>query len=329
MKYQIQTAKQEDLRKMCKLWNEVVQEEYFLKPFEEKEYENYLLTNPDFSYDSTFVIYENQTLIAFAIGYLRKRFIDNPNVAGIINSIIVKKEYRKQGIGSMLLTKLEEYFKEQGRKKVAAAYFLPSCYPWYIPNTNKHDHPCAPGIRINSHEYFFYLHRGYEPYNYCDAFHLDLENYEISDSIKKIMEEAGKDHITIELYDQNKHTGLDEFYRKLNIYDFEKVIKENLSLEKPYPFLVVAKENQVVGWTGAMWNEESGRGHFDGIAILEEVRGRGLGKALFSHLAYYNKMHGAKFMTFYTGLTNHARYIYMGAGFKIIMSYASMGKTFK
>lgn len=46
-------------------------------------------------------------------------------------------------------------------------------------------------------------------------------------------------------------------------------------------------------------------------------------------LAYYNKMHGAKFMTFYTGLHNHARYIYMKAGFKIVMSYASMGKTFK
>lgn len=86
-------------------------------------------------------------------------------------------------------------------------------------------------------------------------------------------------------------------------------------------------EKWFVGWTGAMWNEKSGRGHFDGIAILEEVRGRGLGKALFSMLAYYNKIHGAKFMTFYTGLNNHARYIYKGAGFKIIMSYASMGKN--
>lgn len=64
----------------------------------------------------------------------------------------------------------------------------------------------------------------------------------------------------------------------MNIYDFEKVIKENLELEKPYPFLVVSKNNQIVGWTGAMWNEESGRGHFDGIAILEEVRGKGLGQ---------------------------------------------------
>ncbi|MDY2902223.1 MAG: GNAT family N-acetyltransferase, partial [Bacilli bacterium] len=190
-------------------------------------------------------------------------------------------------------------------------------------------HPCAPAIRINSNEYFFLLHRGYSIIGQEDAFHLDLSDYEISEDIQKILDEAKKEGITIELYDKNKHYGLEEFYKELNIYDFEKVIRSNLELEHPYPFLVVAKDNKVVGWTGAMWNEESGRGHFDGIAILSSVRGRGLGKALFSLLAYYNKKGGAKFMTFYTGLTNHARYIYMGAGFKIIESFALMKKELK
>ncbi len=164
-------ARLEDLKLMCELWNEVVTEEYFLKTMSVDAYEEKLLNNPDFSYDSTFVVYdEENTLIAFAIGYLRKQYIDNLEVAGIVNAIIVKKEYRRQGIGSKLLTKLETYFKHMGRKKIAVAYFLPSCYAWYIPHTDNHDHPCAPGIRINSNEYFFYLHRGYEPYNYQDAF---------------------------------------------------------------------------------------------------------------------------------------------------------------
>ena len=66
---------------------------------------------------------------------------------------------------------------------------MPSCYSWYIPNTDKHDHPCAPGIRINSDEYFFLLHRGYNIVGQEDAFHLDLTSYEISDSIKNILEE--------------------------------------------------------------------------------------------------------------------------------------------
>lgn len=324
MNYRI--ANYNDLPKMSKLFNEVVTEQYFIKPLTEELYIEKLLTNPDFDYESVFVVYDEEVLVGYAIGYLRKKYLENVEVAGIINSIFVKKEYRKQGIGSTLLKKLEQYFKEKNRKKIACAFFLPSCFEWYIPNTDNHDHPCAPGIRVNSPEYFFYIHRGYEPYNYQDAFHLNLVDYEISDSIKSILERNAKDNITIELYDKDKHYGLEQFYKDLNLYDFEKVIRANLELDNPYPFLVVAKENRIVGWTGAMWNEASGRGHFDGIAILEEVRGRGLGKALFSMLAYYNKNNGAKFMTFYTGQNNHARYIYMGAGFKIIQTFTSMQK---
>ncbi|MCI5939563.1 MAG: GNAT family N-acetyltransferase [Acholeplasmataceae bacterium] len=326
---QIINLKKEDLKAMNELWNEVVTEDYFYKPLSFDEYQNKLLNNPDFSFDTVFGIKDNDKLVAYIIGYIRQMYKDNLNVPGYVNMVVVKREYRHQGIGSSLLKHLENYFKQTGRKFVQASYYLPSCYSWYIPNTKNHDHPCAPAIRINSNEYFFLLHRGYSIIGQEDAFHLDLSDYEISEDIQKILDEAKKEGITIELYDKNKHYGLEEFYKELNIYDFEKVIRSNLELEHPYPFLVVAKDNKVVGWTGAMWNEESGRGHFDGIAILSSVRGRGLGKALFSLLAYYNKKGGAKFMTFYTGLTNHARYIYMGAGFKIIESFALMKKELK
>lgn len=319
----------EDLSLMNALRNEVIKEQYFYKPLSDEEYKEKLLSSEDFSFDCVFGIFDNDKLIAYAIGINRKKYTNNPNIPGYINTIIVKKEYRNKGIGSTLLNHLENYFRALGKNSFQASYFLPLCYTWYIPNTLNHDHPCAPGIRINSNEYFFLLHRGYQIIGQEDAFHLDLSDYDISPSIKKILDENKKDGITIELYDKEKHYGLEDFYKELNIFDFEKVIRANLELENPNPFLVVAKNNKIVGWTGAMWNEESGRGHFDGIAILESVRGKGLGKALFSLLAYYGKQNGAKFMTFYTGLTNHARYIYMGAGFKIAQSFALMRKTEK
>lgn len=319
----------EDLKDIYELFNEYVEEGKFLKYLSYSQFEDKLLSNPDFNFDLVFGIRDNGKLIAYCIGILREKYKDNENIPGYVNMIIVKKEYRKQGLGSLLLKHLEKCFKELNKKYIQASYFLPSCYSWYIPNTDKHDHPCAPGIRINSDEYFFLIHRGFGIVGQEDAFHLDLSDYELSPSIKQILEDNEKEGIKIELYDPNKHYGIDEFYKDLNIYDFEKVIRANLELEKPYPFLVVAKDNKIVGWTGAMWNEESGRGHFDGIAILDTVRGKGLGKALFSLLALYNKKGGAKFMTFYTGLNNHARYIYMGAGFKIIQSYALMKKPLK
>ena len=323
--YKIVNLCEKDLNAMCDLWNSEREKDGFYALFTHEEFKNRYLGNEDFSFDGVYGAFDGDSLVAYGIALLRKLF-DGKEYGGYIHMILVKEEYRKKGLGSALLSKLEEYLKLHGKKSASASYYLPLCFEWYIPKTDHHNHPCAPGIRINSSEYFFLLHRGYEIAGQEDAFHLDLCNYEISPAIKKILDENKKDGITIELYDKNKHFGLDEFYKDLNIYDFEKVIRANLELEKPYPFLVVSDNGKIVGWTGALWNEPSGRGHFDGIAILERVRGRGLGKALFSLLAYHSKLNGAKFMTFYTGLTNHARYIYMKAGFKIEQSYALMRK---
>lgn len=311
------------IKEMNELWNSTVKVDGFYKPIEQEEYLQKLEGIPGFSFDGVGLVYNDNQLIGMGIGILKNE------TTGAINAIIVRPEYRKHGVGNAILEFLENYFRKNGRMTVFAYGYLPSCYAWYIPNTDKHDHPCAPGIPVNSDQYFFLLHHRYEATGFQDAFHLNLSDYEISEKIDEILKENAKQGITIELYDPNKHSGVEEFCRELNIYDFEKVIKENLALEKPYPFLVVVQDGKVKGWTGAMWNEASGRGHFDGIAILESVRGNGLGKALFSLLAYHSKLNGAKFMTFYTGLTNHARYIYMGAGFKIIQSFAIMKKTLK
>lgn len=316
-------------QKVWKLWNEVVSERDFYKQFTFEGYDYFLFKNPHFKAEGAFVALDGEEVIGFAVGMVRNEDFENPDAPGYFNTIIVKKEYQRQGIGSKLLKEVEEYFVKCNRKAVRCVFYSPVNWPWYIPNTDHHDHPCAPGIRVNSNEYFFLLHNRYEATGFQDAFHLALADYEISESISEILEENKKNGVTIEIYNPEIHSGVEEFCRELNIYDFEKVIKENLALEKPYPFLVVVKDGKVKGWTGAMWNEESGRGHFDGIAILESVRGKGLGKALFSLLAYHSKLNGAKFMTFYTGLTNHARYIYMGAGFKIIQSFAVMKKKIK
>ena len=318
-----------EMPKICELWNNEVASLGFYKPLEEEQFIKVFTNDPDFSYEGVFVAYEGEELVGYVMGFIRGLYAKNPDNPGCLNSIVVAKKHRKQGIGGSLIKKLEEFFKTNGRNYVQAYNYLPLCYEWYIPNFDKHNHPCAPAIRVNSEEYFFLLHHGYEAISFEDAFHLPLEQYELSDSIKEILERNEKDGIVIEYYDPNKHYGIDEFYEDIQAPEFEKVIRSNLALEKPYPFLVVAKDNKVVGWTGALWNEPSGRGHFDGIIISESVRGRGLGKALFATLAYKSKLNGAEFMTFYTGLKNHARYIYMGAGFKIVQSYSLMKKKLK
>lgn len=323
---EIRNATINDIPKIVELWNSEVATLGFYKPLEFNNFENVFTRDPDFSYDGVFVAYVDNLLVGYVMGFIRSAYEKNPDNPGCLNAIVVRKTYRKQGIGSALLKAVEDFFKRKGRNYIQAYNYLPLCYEWYVPNFNKHNHPCAPAVRVNTDEYFFLLHHGYAAVGFEDAFHLPLAEYELSDSIKEILEASKKDEIIIEYYDKDRHYGLDEFYEDIKAPEFEKVIRSNLVLENPYPFLVVSHKNKVVGWTGALWNEPSGRGHFDGIIISESVRGRGLGKALFATLAYKSKQNGANFMTFYTGLNNHARYIYMGAGFKIVQTYALMKK---
>lgn len=318
-----------DVEQIVTLWNNNIACDGFYKPLSIDDFINRFVNDVDFSFEGFFGAFIEDELIGYSLGLIRQQTIKNENSPGYLNVVVVSKKHRKNGIGSKLVEKVEEFIKSKGKKSIMASNYLPLCYSWFIPNYPGHDHPCAPGIRVNSEEYFFLLHRGYCAVGFEDAFHLPLAEYEISPSIQKILDKNLEEGIKIEFFDENKHTGLQEFYDDINAIDFEKCIRANLLLEKPFPFLIISKDDKVKGWTGALWNEKSGRGHFDGIIISESVRGRGLGKALFSMLAYQSKLNGAKFMTFYTGLNNHARYIYMGAGFKIVQSYALMKKTFK
>lgn len=320
---------EKDVEQLVALFNEDVSSLGFFKPLDIEEFKTKFVNDPDFNFEGVFGAFDGEKLVGYSMGFVRAQTAANPNAPGYLGAFVVKPEYRGQGIGDELVKLVEEFVKQKGRLSIQASFYLPLCYGWFIPGYPGHDHPCAPGIRVNSEEYFFLLHRGYAAVGFEDAFHLPLAEYELSPSVKEILERNAKDGLTIEFYDPNKHFGLEEFYKDINAIDFEKCIRANLLQDKPNPFLVISDHGQVKGWTGALWNEESGRGHFDGIIISESVRGRGLGKALFATLAYQSKLNGAKFMTFYTGLNNHARYIYMGAGFKIKQTYALMRKVFR
>ena len=319
-----------DAKAMNDLFNNEIASKGFFASIGLEEFKTRYLSDPDFNFDGVFGTFDNSELVGYAVGLIRAQNAANPNAPGYLNVFVVKEQYQKKGIGSKLIEMVEAYIKNQGRPSIQASFYLPLCYRWFIPGFPGHDHPCAPGIRVNSPEYFFLLHRGYAAIGFEDAFHLPLASYEYSPSIIDIKKRNELDGLSIHFYREGIDHGLEEFYQDIQAIDFEKCIRANLLLDKPNPFLVITnKDNEVKGWTGALWNEESGRGHFDGIIISESVRGRGLGKALFSSLAYESKKNGAQFMTFYTGLNNHARYIYMGAGFKIVQTYALMRKTFK
>lgn len=311
---------------MYKVFIHLTEEECFFKPLSEEEFAVKLFKNPNFQKEGTFVALDDEKLVGFASGSIREVDKENPNASGYLHTFIVEKEYRRQGIGTKLLELVENYFTENGRNSSRFVFLSGICWPWYIPYT-KHEHPGMPAVRMNSDFYLFLYHHGYFVNSIHEGFHLPLSEYQLPEKVVKQMEENQKRGLTVEVYDAEKHYGIDEFCEVIQNPGFAHSIKSNLNKPNPNPFLVALHNNKVVGWTGAMYTEETGRGHLDGICVDPNERGGGLGKALFCYLCAYLKDHGSTYMTFFTGLENPARYIYMFAGFKVAQSFADMKKN--
>lgn len=314
---------------MLKLWNEEALKRGFFKPFTKDGFLNHFINHPDFMSEATFIALESEEVVGMISGLVRQIDRNDFSKPGYLTTILVKSTNRNQGIGKQLLTMLENYMKKIKRTYIRMAFLSTLNWPWYIPRTDQHDHPGAPAVVVNSDEYFFLLHNGYYVQGFCDAFHLPLADYQMPEDVILRTAENKLKGFSIDIYDPLIHYGLDDFYQAINDEPFERAIRSNLAKEKPNPFLVISHHGKIVGWTGAMYTEESGRAHFDGIIADPNVRGGGLGKALFCHLCEYSKQHGSNFMTFFTGLDNPARNIYLYAGFKIIQSFAIMKKELK
>ena len=323
---EIRNFKRNDINDVVNLWNETVKVKDFYFQFSVEELTERLFNNKAFDEAGAFVAVEDDKIVGFACGFVRIEDREDFDKPGYFNTIVVHPKYQRRYIGTKLFERVVQYFKDMKRTYIRSVYISPVNYPWYVPESNHHNHPGAPAIPINSSEYFFLIRLGFDIQGQIDAFHLPLQKYQMPEKVLKLIEENKKHNRSIEVYDASKHYGIEEFCEAIDNPGFARSIRYNLNREKPYPFLVAQDNGKVVGWTGPMYTEASGRGHLDGIAVDPNARGAGLGKMLFCTLCDYSKKQGSSFMTFFTGLENPARRIYLFAGFRVAQSFAIMKK---
>lgn len=237
---------------------------------------------------------------------------------------------RRQGWGTKLLSWLEEQLTNQPEgqpEKLEIVFFNPANLTWIVPGTGGHDHPNAPGVDVASGAYLFFKNRGYRDFAMQNAYYLPLDRYEYPPALAQRLAALDQRGIEITYYDPNAHRGLAELMDALGNEDWRQRVLENIHRpDGGDPLLVVAHRGCVVGFTGPLAVQPSGRGYFAGIGIHPDYRGLGAGKALFAALCRGLKQQGAGYMTLFTGENNPARNIYEAAGFKIVRVWADMRK---
>ncbi|HKM29594.1 MAG TPA: GNAT family N-acetyltransferase [Bacilli bacterium] len=323
---EIKKFKQEMVSEVVRLWNESVVPYAIYAEFTDESFTKKFLENPFYDNDGSCVVIDEGKIIAFGNATYNNNSLEPEKTPGYITCIAVDKKYWRQGIGSKVLHYLESFLQSKGKTFIRTFFANPINLKWYVPGYDKHEHAGAPAVEVNSPFYFLLMANGYNVNGQQDAYHVDLTKFEMPQRVLDKIAENEKDGYTITIYDEKKHYGFEELFDALKSEEWRSAIRKNLAKDQPLPILIVQKDGEILGFTGPINNEPSGRAFLAGVAIHPKTQARGLGKTMFCSLCQKSKENGSTFMTLFTGADNKARNIYLYAGLRVVRSFIIMRK---
>ena len=121
-----------DSYKIINLWNNEVGHIF---PISRKMFNQNICDSKYLDYECSYVVYDGKNLVGFILGkiYDNNEIIEKYINKGWISLVYVKREYRKQGIGSFLLDKLELEMRKKNVYYTAIGSDLDCFFPG-IPN---------------------------------------------------------------------------------------------------------------------------------------------------------------------------------------------------
>ena len=327
----IRKALPSDRAAIFALWNASCEKnEVVYKPLTEERFHALFEANPHYDGEYDFIAEENGEAIGFVSGAEKKIFLPGEtreNTPGFITAIFVKDGKRKEGVGKALLDALEYAFRLNGKKSVVSSGNNPVNLGWYIPGTPGHDHNNAPGTDVDCAGYEFLIKNGYKDLHREVAMYLDLSKYECSPEIEEIRARLkNEENIYVGRYDVKWGCEFDGMCDRVGSEYWRKVLQDETAKENPRVILTGVYENHIVGFTGPVDKEPSGRGWFTGICVDPNFGKKGIATVLFNDLMREFVDEGAAFSTLFTGIDNHAQRLYKRTGFNVKRTFAIMKK---
>lgn len=311
-----------DAEALLHLWNTAgVRGGY--APLTAEKFRRLLLEHPEFSPAYTFVLEDAEGICGFVNGCAGDHIADGSPV-GYVSCLILAEKADTQENTALLLHALEDAFRKAGRTHSTVSYFNPIRLPWVIPGTEGHQHNNMPGVPVELPLYERMCTLGYEETDRECAMHFDLSGYTTPDWVEEKAAKMASRGYTVARYDPSLHQGLEEMVECLcnSMWSAEIPAAGRAGMD----LLVGLKGNVCAGFTGPVYPEETGRGYFAGVAVAPQYECNGLGTLLFYRLLQREKEVGARYMSLFTAVHNHARFIYLNAGFRIVRTFAVMRK---
>ena len=328
---QIRPLVKEDLPMVLRLWNEsAASGEVVYKPLTAEAFESAFLNNPHYSPEYSLVAEENGQVTGFIHGITKKTFLPretHENTPGYLTVIFVDPAHRRRGVGKALLQALMNGFSHAGKRMITCSGNNPVNLSWLVPGTPGHDHNNAPGMDLDCPGYPFLLSQGFGDKYSEVAMYLDLKHYVPAPDFREKREKLLAGGIDTGRYDISLNYDFDRMCSRVGSEYWRKVLFDETHSPAPRPILAATHEGCIVGFTGPVDKEESGRGWFTGICTDPEYERRGIASVLFNLLMQEFNKEGAVFSTLFTGKDNHAQRLYLKTGFSVVRRFAVMSKS--
>ncbi len=211
-----------------------------------------------------------------------------------------------------LLQSLDEVVKEKKIPIIKIHFHNPIKIPWMpLPEIT---HPNYPGFPIDDDRATWFFDSGYEIHSTEQLYYVNLEETDdfLSDQ-------------RVHFYQEKDEDALKLFISQIHHKEWENALFDVIHHPEK-PLLVAWLNDEIVGFTGPLSVEESKRGYFAGIMVLDKARNLGLGKALFHRLALELKDMGAHYLTLFTGKDNPAKVIYQSLGGEVVKEFYTLKK---
>ena len=340
----------EDLPEASRIWNQAAEAGEVLFSRADPEYlRRKILDAPDADPALLLAAEAEGQLAGFICGTAKKNFLPGESARtspGFLTCIFVRPEYRRRGLGSALLARLEDAFRTAGRNAAACSGGNPVNLDWIIPGTPGHDHNNAPGVDEDCAGYPFLLAAGYTRAVSEVAMYLNLADYCPWDGFAGTRARLEAEGVRFGPYDARLGYDYDGMCDRVGSEYWREALRSEIACQLenrpntdprflpngripkgPRPLLAATCDKRIVAQTGPVDVQESGRGFFTGICTDPLYGGRGIGSVLFNLLMQEFIREGAAFSSLFTGENNHAQKIYLRAGFRPVRRFAIMKKN--
>ena len=234
---------------------------------EELEYdslERFLLSeklyeDPAWDPNTTYIAESDKEIVGFLQGV--RRTINEKN-CGYIKLFAVKNQFRRNGIGSELLRRFEEYLQEENISTLRVFdaplnYFMPGVDPRYTPAV------C------------FFERKDFVKKD--EAINMDVDLSYTDWDVSEKLESLKKDEISISRFENTDEKELIEFISKeWKLWEFElKMAMKNV----PAAIFIARKDNKIKAFSAWDGNNR-GTGWFGPMGTHPDLRGKGVGGVL-------------------------------------------------